>query len=777
MRRRSKKQEAGAGFSLFSYLDGLLCTMGALIIVLICISRGARFSHKTADGDHPAGPTVEEMTEELQNSEWRTKHMVEARAKTLQQLQDARAQLAHVEEHTGRLKKQFEELIAAEKALAEGGGRSATDERLRGDVDRLRKAVAAAQADLEAARQRAESRKPSYAIIPFQGPNSTRRRPIYVECTGERVILQPEGIELTPNDFAGPLGASNPLAAALRAEREYLYEQNDANQVQEEPYPLLLIRPDGIDAYCAAREAMQSWQSDFGYELIDQDWKLEYQPPNKELAEITQAVVNEARVRQQYLARQMPREATKEQWYRAGAHGVVRDGGVGGGTGGGPPGRSGRGGRGDLANKFAQRGNGGRSNRGGGGGGGGLGDGTGRSPGVGNGANGHGAGGDSVAGAYGSGGKGPGNGYGTGGEGPDGPNPYAGIADGIGGGGQTAGATGTGGAGALAGNATGRPGGATAGGVGGGTGGIGATGPGGPELVNQGMTGSGATGPGGAAAGGTANSVNGGNGDGTGTEPGGAAGGASGQSNGTAGSYARGGTNGTGGTGAAGGGGSPGGGPAGSTAAGQSGGAQSGSMAGSTTPGGSGSASSGGATPGGSMPNIQIGAPSESASIERGGVTNRPASPNATSNSGSGGSGSATQSLAAQNGKDWALPEESRHMVPIARPLVVECRSDKLIVHADGATSKVVKEIPMQGATVESVNELVGTVSEQAATWGPAGRGMYWKPSLSMQVAPGGEGRYADLQKLMSDSGLDVKTMPAPQKQVEKPKRWFGLFK
>jgi hypothetical protein len=116
--------------------------------------------------------------------------------------------------------------------------------------------------------------------------------------------------------------------------------------------------------------------------------------------------------------------------------------------------------------------------------------------------------------------------------------------------------------------------------------------------------------------------------------------------------------------------------------------------------------------------------------------------------------------------------------VPIARPVVVECRSDKLVVHADSATSKVVKEIPMPGATVNSVNDLVGAVSEQATTWGPAGRGMYWKPSLSMQVAPGGEARYQDLQKLMTDSGLDVRQAQAPPSiQVAKPKRWFGLFK
>jgi hypothetical protein len=784
MRRRSKKQEAGAGFSLFSYLDGLLCTMGALIIVLICISRGARFSHKNSSGEPGDGPSAAEIAEDLQNTEWRTKHMVAAREKTLKDLQDARSQLSHLEDHTLRLRKQFEELVAAEKALAEGQTNS-TDERLRSEVVRLRKAVADAQAEVDEARKRAESRKPSYAIVPYQGPNQTRRRPIYVECTSDRVILQPEGIELTPNDFAGPMGAGNPLAAALRAEREYLYEQNDANQLQEEPYPLLLIRPDGIDAYCAAREAMQSWSSDFGYELIDQDWKLEYQPPNRELAELTQSVVNEARKRQQFLARSMPRQANEEQWYRAAPSGggVVPDGSVGGGTGAGGPGRgSGRGARRDPASSFVQRGS--RPAARGGGGGSGLGDGAGRGNGVGNGARGHGDNGDSTgSGGYGPGGAGRASGYPKGDGDPDGPNPYVGIADGIGSGqgGTGAGLNGTGaggqGPGGVAGQ-TGNPGGRAGAAGAPGAPGIGAPGPGGAELTKNG-----ATGPGGSKPGGTANSANGGTGDGTGPELNGPNGGAgSGAARGPSGgsqplAAGSGGAGQQGGVGGSGGG-------AGGQSGGQQGGAQSAAAGGSNTPGGNGSASAGGGT-GGGMPNLQFGQQPQSDGAQpngaqQSGVTNRPNGTGAagsTSSSGGSGAGSAQNSIASQQGKDWALPEESRHAVPIARPVVVECRSDKLVVHADGATSKVVKEIPMQGATIDSVNELVGTVSEQAATWGAAGRGMYWKPSLSVQVAPGGEARYADLQKLMENSGLDVRSVQAPPKQVAKPKRWFGLMK
>jgi hypothetical protein len=41
-------------------------------------------------------------------------------------------------------------------------------------------------------------------------------------------------------------------------------------------------------------------------------------------------------------------------------------------------------------------------------------------------------------------------------------------------------------------------------------------------------------------------------------------------------------------------------------------------------------------------------------------------------------------------------------------------------------------------------------------TWGIAGRGMYWRPILSIEVTPDAEFRYAELKSLLDDSGLIV---------------------
>ena len=65
--------------------------------------------------------------------------------------------------------------------------------------------------------RRRSRRAATYSVVPYEGPNSTHRRPVYIECRENSMVLQPEGVELTPADFVGMLGPGNPLASALRA--------------------------------------------------------------------------------------------------------------------------------------------------------------------------------------------------------------------------------------------------------------------------------------------------------------------------------------------------------------------------------------------------------------------------------------------------------------------------------------------------------------------------------------------------------------------------------
>ena len=269
------------------------------------------------------------------------------------QSRDSRLELAHIEEHTRRLREQLRELEAAEETLAKQQFRNPKLDQLRAEAGRIAALAAAAEADVANARSAAQSRQPSYAVVPYDGPDQTLRRPMYIECTADRIILQPENIEITAEDFLGPLGPGNPLAAGLRAARKYLARSQGTSQGEAgEPYPLLLVRPDGVDAFYQAKEAMSSWGSEFGYELIDQDWKLEFRQPQPAMVEAMRLAIDEARIRQHALARAAPRAFPQKprEWYRVSSSGgVVHDSGSvddesSGGGGYGRNGRSGRGG-------------------------------------------------------------------------------------------------------------------------------------------------------------------------------------------------------------------------------------------------------------------------------------------------------------------------------------------------------------------------------------------------------------------------------------------------
>jgi hypothetical protein len=116
------------------------------------------------------------------------------------------------------------------------------------------------------------------------------------------------------------------------------------------------------------------------------------------------------------------------------------------------------------------------------------------------------------------------------------------------------------------------------------------------------------------------------------------------------------------------------------------------------------------------------------------------------------------QSVAKKRGeKNWANPQASTANIPIERPIRIVCDADHLTLMPEGRGKQGMRIIPLQGSTVASVDNLVGAVWDRIDSWGMAGRGMYWRPTLTMEVEPGGERRYAELHALLADSGFDVR--------------------
>jgi hypothetical protein len=718
---------------MFPLLAVLICAMGALVLLLLSVTHQAR----QQAAKQAAAKNAEKRSSiaaEMEMVEWRVEQLKNSRKATEDQLADARAVLGHVEDHYRRLRGQFLDLSQqAQKAAAEGlkaGRFAAAGEE---DLRQVEGQIAEAQQRLEQAQRTAGNRPKSYAIVPYDGRNRTRRRPIYIECRGDAVVLQPENVVFTEADFDEPLGPGNPLAAAIRAACEQMRLQGSLDpQDSGAPYPLLLVRPTGISFYECALVAMKSWGPEFGYELINEDWQLKYPPPDPNLAKsVNQAVVLARQEHARLIA------AAPSRYGKRPRNGAYRTsaGGEADGQGGAAEGES----PGVYASKPSERyahdagggstatGRGGRSGLGGGG-----------------------FGGSGESGESGeSGGSGRGGGIGLGsGEGHSGDaefaanNPYMSLPGpgmvgppGIGPGGMGAG-TGTGnGMGGAAGSGFGLgmvgPPSIGPGGMGAGTGAANGMGGAAGSGVGLGMLGPPSIGPGGMVAG-TNGTVAVPFVAGTGTG------------------------NGMGGV------------PPGNPTAYQSNGQSAGSPPGApgvVRPDGyiNGRPNDGDPAPGPARPNPPSAVAMVPAMPLRPGEW-RPSEETDPPKRDRDAEEKEKQEKKKHpydkvrldhNQDDWALRNATRHAAAISRPIHVDCYPDRIVLVPD-ANSGEPRLVLCESGGQRDADKLVAAVWEIMDAWGMAGREMYWRPILNFYVVPGAETRMSDLARSLEGSGLVI---------------------
>jgi hypothetical protein len=71
---------------------------------------------------------------------------------------------------------------------------------------------------------------------------------------------------------------------------------------------------------------------------------------------------------------------------------------------------------------------------------------------------------------------------------------------------------------------------------------------------------------------------------------------------------------------------------------------------------------------------------------------------------------------------------------------------------------RVHTRIPLDGDTALAVDPLVKALHARVDTWGIAGDRMYWKPVLVLSETADGRSRREDLERLLADSGIDVRS-------------------
>ena len=122
MRHHARRQTVGV--ALFPFLAVLICTMGALIVLLVLLMQQAtrRCQHKSPSSAwrRRTRPIATRLREQLEDAQWRRELLEKSRAEKTQELAGKRDELAHLEDHIQRLESQAKELLERAKTIDEG---------------------------------------------------------------------------------------------------------------------------------------------------------------------------------------------------------------------------------------------------------------------------------------------------------------------------------------------------------------------------------------------------------------------------------------------------------------------------------------------------------------------------------------------------------------------------------------------------------------------------------------------------------------------------------
>ncbi|MFG0289188.1 MAG: hypothetical protein ACF8CQ_13505 [Rhodopirellula sp. JB044] len=331
------RRRAGISPSLFPFLAVLICTLGTLILLLALVAQqandaavaqveqekqeklaaNAKEEQPVAVASATLSPPPTETEEDvattmsataaerlIDQEQFRVAQLVSFRDEQTAELERKRDEIAHLESHMRKIKEKLAELNAeVDAAMAEGERPLEdiqTDEKT---LVLMREEAAKLRAEIEELESSERGDKPRVVIVPHRGPNGTQRRPIYVLCTAEGLQILPEGARITKAQALAATESrnprSNPLGAALGIARMHaMQEYGD----QLPPYPLLIVRPDGIYMYRIASALMKDWDDQYGYELVPGEVDLAFPGGDNVLRKNMELAIHEAAARNYHFA-------------------------------------------------------------------------------------------------------------------------------------------------------------------------------------------------------------------------------------------------------------------------------------------------------------------------------------------------------------------------------------------------------------------------------------------------------------------------------------------
>lgn len=294
--------------SLFPFLAVLVCAMGALILLLLVMTR--KIHHEQYGDDAPANITaspvvvppdlsleiaaleaerdafgrslldLEKQAGELERFVENQQSVVESLRQQCSKLETKLQAAGTSSDQSGIVDLQKRVSILRSKQVELQQRLDEQEQLLLAKQLRLREVTQAkaaaelkllqANSSIVALRQQVKTAEKITAtagtdtVVEFTNTTGTTRTPIIVEVTKDGYTIQPSGIKIQKKDMDGFPVSDTPLMAAILA----VHRERAKNSVTSQPYVLLLVRPMGSEAFYPAQGILANEKIHFGFELI-----------------------------------------------------------------------------------------------------------------------------------------------------------------------------------------------------------------------------------------------------------------------------------------------------------------------------------------------------------------------------------------------------------------------------------------------------------------------------------------------------------------------------
>ena len=292
--RKRKKLEV----STFPFLAVLLCTMGSLILLLLVMDKKAKKAALEKAYENAwnqskalqAKADADKKNTEADKKAWiklkseQHNDLLKKESALEQEIILLKNELALIEKGNQRSNINISSEDLTEKELALSSEKSklyslvkklesektTADKNLKETKD-LTEKIVSMELILKELKASIDKSKFAYSIVPYFGKNGLNRKPLYIECNENGILLFPDKTLIPSNDESDNLKTE--LLNRTSQLREFLLQT--LGPKDSTPYLMILVRPGGITNYWKLQSVIKPMDIDFGYELVDKIWVLD----------------------------------------------------------------------------------------------------------------------------------------------------------------------------------------------------------------------------------------------------------------------------------------------------------------------------------------------------------------------------------------------------------------------------------------------------------------------------------------------------------------------